>query len=56
MPAHAPAGRRACLMALGGGFAAASCASLGISPRPTAALIRLGFDHNGEATAKALAK
>ena len=56
VPARAPAGRRACLMALGGGFAAASCASLGISPRPTAALIRLGFDHNGEATAKALAK
>ena len=56
VPARAPAGRRACLMALGGGFAAASCTSLGISPRPTAALIRLGFDHNGEATAKALAK
>ncbi|MFD1710368.1 alpha/beta hydrolase [Ottowia flava] len=49
-------GRRACLTALGGALMAAGCTSLGISPRPTAALIRLGFDHGGEAMAKALAK
>lgn len=56
-PATAPQrSRRACLATLGGALTAAGCTSLGISPRPTAALIRLGFDKGGEAMAAALAK
>lgn len=43
-------GASACVTAL------SACTTLGISPRPTAALIRLGFDKGGQAMSDGLAK
>lgn len=48
--------RRAFLATIGLALGTSACTSLGISPRPTAALIRLGFDKGGVAMSEALAK
>lgn len=48
--------RRALLAAIGLALGTSACTTLGISPRPTAALIRLGFDKGGAAMSEALAK
>lgn len=48
--------RRAMLVGAGLTLCAPGCTTLGISPRPTSALIRLGFDKGGVAMSQALSK
>lgn len=52
---HASGVRRVLLL-IGTAACLSACTTLGISPRPTAALIRLGFDRGGTAMSAALAK